>query len=280
MSPPARQSLLLQVRRTCELTPRLRRVTLGGASLAVFPQGSAGAHIKLLLPRAGQRQPLLPTFGAHGPVWPPSGLRPIARSYTVAHHDATACELDIDVVLHGADGPAARWAAGALPGQWVGLAGPAGPARCVPGADFYLLAGDPSACPMIAATLADLPAAARGLALIEVTSELDIYPIVHPPGVQLRWLTRGAAPAGASTLLLDAVRELAWPQGTVSATLAGESTQLLALRAHLIGQRHIGRAGLYAVPYWKHGQNEEAYHEERHDIMDQMDIDASAPLGA
>jgi NADPH-dependent ferric siderophore reductase len=268
----ARQSLLLQVVRTEDLTPRMRRVTLGGPALANFPIGCAGAHLKLLLPRAGQRQPLMPVFGEAGPVWPPSGLRPIARSYTVAAHDPHACELDIDIVLHGSDGPAARWAAQAQAGQWVGIAGPAGPARFAPGAAFYLLAGDSSACPMIAATLAALPLDARVLALVEVASVADIYPITHPPGVQLRWLVRGVAISpGVSTMLLDAVRELEWPAGPVSATLGGESTQLVALRKHLVQERGLGKAWLYAVPYWKDGQDEEAYHEERHDIMDSMD---------
>ena len=271
-----RQSLLLQVVRTADLTPRLRRVTLGGPALASFPAGCAGAHLKLLLPRVGQRQPLMPVFGDAGPVWPPSGLRPIARSYTLAAHDAQACELAIDIVLHGSDGPASRWAAQAQAGQWVGIAGPAGPARFAPGAAFYLLAGDPSACPMIAASLAALPPDARGLALVEVASVADIYPIVHPPGVQLRWLVRGAAiPAGASAMLLDAVRELDWPEGAVSATLGGESTQLVALRKHLVQERGVAKAWLYAVPYWIDGQDEESYHEERHDIMDCMEAEAT-----
>jgi hypothetical protein len=45
------------------------------------------------------------------------------------------------------------------------------------------------------------------------------------------------------------------------------------LRKHLVQERGLGKAWLYAVPYWKDGQDEESYHEERHDIMDSMDTE-------
>ena len=265
---------LLRVRRTHDLTPHLRRITLAGPALAGFPVGSEGAHIKLLLAREGQAEPVLPTLGPQGPVWPPDDARPVSRTYTVARHDPQAGELDVDFVLHGDNGPASRWALRAVPGAAIGVAGPGGPPRCRPGADWHLIAGDPSALPMIASVFAELPAEARGHAFVEVADASEVLPLAHPAGVQLQWLVRGASPAGSSTRLLDAVRALAWPTGSVSVSLAGESRQVVAIRDHLLNERGVPRAALYAVPYWKDRFTEEAYHAERHRIMDELEAAA------
>lgn len=281
MSAPARTlPRLLRVRRTLQLTPQMRRVTLAGAALAGFPADSDGAHIKLLLPRAGQREPVLPTLGPDGPLWPPADVRPIARTYTVGRYDAAAGELDIDFVLHGDDGPASRWARRAAPGDAIGVAGPGGPARFQPGAAHYLLLGDPSALAALAAVLAALPDDARGDALIEVPDSKEIRALPHPAGVSLRWLVRAGVRAGDSRLLLAALRELAWPAGAVSVTLAGESGQVVALREHLLTERGLPRQALYAVPYWKDEHDEEAYHAERHRIMDRFEQDLDAQTRA
>ncbi len=259
---------LLRVRRTEQLSAHMRRIILGGPELAGFPPDSDGAHIKLLLARDGQSEPVLPTLGPEGPRWPPPEVRPIARTYTVARHDPVAGELSVDMVLHDDDGPASRWARHARPGDAVGVAGPGGPPRHVPGADHFYLFGDPSAVPALASVLAALPTDAVGAAFIEVAGADDIQALVHPPGVSVQWLVRGVLRAGASRLLLDAARALAWPAGQVSVTLAGESHQVVALRAHLIEERKLPREALYAVPYWKDEHDEEAYHAERHRIMD------------
>ncbi|WP_211441945.1 siderophore-interacting protein [Collimonas humicola] len=263
---------MLRVRRTLQLTPHMRRITLAGPALAGFPLDSNGAHIKLLLPRPGQVEPVLPTLGPDGPVWPPDDIRPIARTYTVGRYDAEAGELDVDFVLHGDDGPASSWALHAVAGTAVGVAGPGGPPRFVPDAEYYLLLGDPSAFAALAAVLGALPGHARGEALIEVPDRSEIQHLRHPPGIAVRWLSREGAPAGSSTLLLDHVRELHWPAAAVSVTLAGESTQVVALREYLLKERAVPRRAMYAVPYWKDEHTEEAYHAERHRIMDAFEL--------
>lgn len=266
-SPPR----LLRVKHTRLLGPHMRRVTLSGSALLGFPPDSGGAHIKLLLPRAGQLEPVLPTLGEAGPVWPAPDIRPIARTYTVARFDAAALELDVDFVLHDDDGPASRWARQAQPGAAIGVAGPGGPARFLPDADHFLLIGDPSAYAVMAATLAALPADAHGQVLMEVAQPDEVLPLQAPPAMAVRWLCRHGTRAAVSTLLLDAVRAMPWPDGKVSVTLAGESTQLVRLRDFLWQQRGLARQHLYAVPYWKDQHTEEAYHAERHRIMDEME---------
>lgn len=275
-SPPR----MLFVQRCEQLSPGMRRVILGGPQLAGFPVNSAGAHIKLMLPRAGQTRPELPTLGPDGPIWPADDQRPIVRTYSVAAFDPQAGshgELAVDFVLHGTaggtdSGPAADWAWRAQPGAAIGVAGPGDTRLFMPGADFYLLFADPSSLPLLQAVLQALPTTARGQALIEVPNQDEIRPLQHPPGIALSWFSRADAPARSSRLLLQAVQKMPWPKGQISVTLAGERAQVMALHAWL--RPRVPLAAMYAVPYWKEEQQEEVWHAERHKIMDAFQEDA------
>lgn len=249
------------------LGPRLRRITLSGRELQDFPAAGPGAHIKLFVPRPGQ-EPLLPTRGAKGLSWPP-GERPAVRTYSLRGHDPERGTVAVEFVLHGDEGPASRWAARAQAGDPIGLAGPGGPPLYDADADFHLLAGDLSALPAIAAVLEALPATARGAALVEIADADDQQALRHPPGVQLRWL-QASTPSVDEPVLAAALREIDWPAtASVSATVAGENAAVIAIRRQLLFDRGLPRAAVYAVPYWRRGDNEERYHEERHRIMDE-----------
>ncbi|WP_438020928.1 siderophore-interacting protein [Sorangium sp. So ce315] len=261
---------LLEVLRATAISPRMRRITLGGEAIAGFPARSGGAHIKVFFPRGDQAAPELPTLGPEGPIWPPTPRRPITRTYSVRRYDARAGELDVDFVLHGDDGPASRWARRARPGDRLGIAGPGGPDPMLGPADFYLLAGDLSALPAIAALLEDLPATARGHAVVAVPDAAEMLEIARPPRVALTWITLDGAHAPGPRLE-GAVRALTWPEARVFAWVAGESSSVVAIRDHLLDERGLGREAMYAVPYWKASQSEEAYHAERHRIMDGLD---------
>ena len=264
---------MLHMCRSQDLTPHLRRIVLSGPALQGFPANSAGEHIKLLLPQAHQRVPVLPSLGPDGPIWPAAHERPISRTYTVAAFDANAGpygELAVDFVLHGENGPASRWALHAQVGDAIGIAGPAAPPRFLPQADYFLLIGDASAFAMIAACLAELPTNARGMVLLEVANSSHMCPMPHPPGIKLQWLMRHTTAPSNSRLLLAAVQSMPWPRGEVSVTLAGESHQVVALRKFLMQQRGLGKHAMYAVPYWKDEHSEEQYHAERHQIMDEL----------
>jgi NADPH-dependent ferric siderophore reductase len=263
---------LLQVLRIVERTPQMRRITLGGADLAGFPAGSEGAHIKLLFPPLAGEAPVLPMLGERGPVWPEGAVRPVVRTYSVARIDAQAQELDVDIVLHGDEGPASRWASTARVGDSLGLAGPGGPELFRAEADRHLLIGDPSSYALLCAVIAKLPGHARIDALLEVPDADEVQPLPQHPGLTARWISREGAPAGPSLRLLEAVRGLPWPTSDrVSATLAGESAQVVAIRDFLLRERAVAKSMMYAVPYWKDRWDEERYHEERHRIMDEFD---------
>lgn len=261
---------LLYVTRITDLGPHLRRVAFAGSALAGFPEGSDGAHVKLMFPQMHQTEPVLPTLGPNGQVWPPADLRPVTRTYSVARYDAHAGELMIDFVLHGDDGPASRWAAAAPGVAALGIAGPGGPPRHRSDARWFLLVGDLSALAALVAVLRALPSNARGAMLVEIPESADSVVFGRPPDVAVRWLVRGPERrAGESTLLIDAVRALDWPD-MPSVTLAGENAQVIAIRDHLLRERGVPRDHLYAVPYWKDAQCEEVYHAERHRVMDEL----------
>ncbi len=111
-----------------------------------------------------------------------------------------------------------------------------------------------------------LPATARGFAFIEVPDSRDEQPIETRADIAIRWLH-----CNGGALLEDAVRGVPWPEGTVSATIAGESGAVVAIRDYLRRERGLGRDAIYAVPYWKASLSEEGYHDERHRIMDAME---------
>lgn len=266
-TPPRRVSVL----RHFDLAPNLRRIVFGGTALQGFPTGSDGDHIKVMLPQPHQAEPVLPTLGPNGPIWPAAEQRPIVRTYSVSQFDAVRCELAVDFVLHGDNGPASRWANRVEVGAVVGIAGPGGPARIDADADWVLLVADPSSLAALQAALHTLPSTAVGHALIEVASDHEQVPLQHPTGVKVQWLMRGAQPAGESRLLLHAIQTLAWPTaGQLSVMLAGESHQLVAIRDFLLLQRGLAKTRMYAVPYWKDQHDEESYHAERHRIMDEL----------
>lgn len=268
-APPVRRARALEVLRATQLTPHLKRITFGGEQLAGFPRQSNGAHIKLFLKRREQAELTLPSVGPNGPIWPPKALRPLVRTYTVRRYDEAAGELDIDFVTHGEHGPASAFAINAKPGDVVGISMPAAQEQRFFSADWCLLNGDLSALPAISAYLELLPSHTRGYAFIEIPDRADELPITTQSQVEVVWLHQNGVRSGQSTLLLDAVRQVEWPSsGAIFPWLAGESSAVVAVRNFVMERYGISREQMYTVPYWKAGQDEETYHEQRHRIMD------------
>src|SRR6185369_9649473 len=97
---------------------------------------------------------------------------PVRRDYTPRRYDAAAGELTIEFALHG-DGPAARWAAQAAPGQRATIGGPRGSFVIPLDYDWHLLVGDESAMPAIARRLEELPAGATAIVILQVRDAAD-----------------------------------------------------------------------------------------------------------
>lgn len=257
---------LIEVVHAETLGRHLRRVVFSGPELLGLPR-QPGAHIKVFFPRPHQTRPVLPELGPNGPIWPPPDVRPIVRTYTLRSYDPARNELAIEFVLHAHAGPASRWAAGAQPGDVLGLAGPGGPHPLVPPAAFHGFVGDLSALPAIHAALEELPSHARGHVLCEVPDAADIRELRRPAGVEVQWLVR--APQRPSPLL-EAAARLPWSNAGTYAFLAGEHSAVVAVRDHLRTRHGLDRRSMYATPYWKAAADEETYHQERHRVMDEL----------
>ncbi|WP_138761376.1 siderophore-interacting protein [Pseudomonas lactis] len=237
----------LQVLRVVDITPRMRRVTLGGPELAGFISLGSDDHIKLLFPQNAQEQAALesPSFSIKG-----DGPQPAMRDYTPRRYDLSIGELDIDFVLHG-DGPASTWAEQVQVGQHLYIGGPRG-SMIVPDIfDSYLLIGDETAIPAIARRLEELPAGRKVLAVIEIADAAEQQVLSSAAKVEVIWVLRGQDD------LLDVVRNLTLPSGTLYSFVATETKLSRQVRRVLLDTHKVDEQYLKAVGYWRAEGSEE-----------------------
>ncbi|MDY0833331.1 siderophore-interacting protein [Pseudomonas sp. SED1] len=231
----------LEVLRVVDITPRMRRITLGGPELAGFISLGSDDHIKLLFPQNAAEQAALdsPDFNLRG-----DGPQPAMRDYTPRRYDLAIGELDIDFVLHG-DGPASTWAEQAKVGQHLHIGGPRG-SMIVPDIfDSYLLIGDETAIPAIARRLDELPAGRKVLAVIEIANAAERQPLHSAAEVEVIWVVRGQDD------LLKTVQNLTLPGGSLYSFVATESKLSRQVRRVLLDTHNVNEAVLKAVGYWQ-----------------------------
>jgi NADPH-dependent ferric siderophore reductase len=292
---PAWQFFDAAVAAVRRLGPSSVRLTLTGPELAGFGAAGCDQRFKLVLSRddAG-----LDRLRERGPDWypeycaMPEEQRPVIRTYTVRAVRPERAELDVDVVLHGVEdghaGPAASWAAAAVPGDRITLLGPDRPGSGrpwgvewapPPAARTLLLAGDETAVPAVCAILESLDDASRSVtALLEVPEAGDAVDVALPAEATLRWLPRDGAARGS--LLVPAVHEALCGLGLAStpaappeevgdellwevpdpdaasgcyAWLAGEAGVVRTLRRHLVGDLGVPRGSVAFMGYWRQG---------------------------
>ncbi|MCK2118806.1 siderophore-interacting protein [Pseudomonas juntendi] len=229
----------LQVLRVTELTPRMRRITLGGAELQGFTSLGSDDHIKLLFGETPEQQQAIEARK----LGKDSGVRPTMREYTPRRIDLVANELDIDFVLHG-DGPASTWAAQAAVGQTLNIAGPRASLVVPDVFDSYLLIGDETAIPAIGRRLEELPAGRQVLAVIQIEDEQERQPLPSKAQVEVIWVRRHEED------LLALVQNLTLPQGRLYAWVALEKTLTRQAKALLL-EKGVPDDDLQAASYWR-----------------------------
>lgn len=239
-----------EVRRTTDLSPGFRRLTVSSEELADFRHLGFDHWFRLFIPHPGQTEWRLPT--ATSKLWyaqwlaTPSRQRPHCANYTVADYRPAEHELDIDVVLHRRpsgelEGRVAQWAVTAATGDPIALLDEGLLFNPPPDTSAVTLAGDESALPALAGILRSLPPETTGLAVLEVPARADVRELCCPVGLDVQWVIRAehdptATPgAAALTTLTRAARPD--PMRTY-AFLVGES------RLATEGRRHLVRQGL------------------------------------
>lgn len=247
--------------------------------------------------------------------------RPVIRTYTTRAVRYERGEVDVDMVVHpplrvahgepayegehvkaaGGEleglGPAARWIRHARVGDeamilgrnryFVGDCG---------GQDFiapalteaFLIGGDETAAPAIARMMEELPASARGVAVVELPSDADCSYLPTHPGIEVRVFGRGDRPHGERLVaeVMRAAAELSPPgvaheveeididhdilwevprhakggaalkRASLYTWLAGEAGAVKTLRRHLVAERGMDRRSVAFMGYWRLGRAE------------------------
>ena len=240
----------VEVRAVEALTPRLTRVTLGGAEMEGFAVDQPAASVRLLLPSSGEPDVVIPTWAGNEFLMP-DGSRAVIRTFTPRRFDPGALELALDIVLHGG-GAASAWAAAAAPGDAAAVSGPGRGYAIDPDAPAFLLAGDETAIPAIGQLLEVLPPDTPVRVEVEVAAPEARLPFGGHPTAPVTWhdLPAGGAPGDA---LVAAVREAEIDAAT-AVWVAGEAASVQRIRRHLFEERGLSRRQATVRGYWKRGR--------------------------
>ncbi|MFT4124670.1 MAG: siderophore-interacting protein [Gordonia sp. (in: high G+C Gram-positive bacteria)] len=251
----------VQVRDVHEVTPRMRRVVLGGEQLGAFMRdgrqfpafGAPGFddHIKLIFAPGGDIADAIPRQLDNGIDWLPSEHR-VTRDYTPHHVDADRNELHLDFVVHteggGHRGPAEAWASSARPGDDLWFVGPKASSIVPADTGSAVLIGDETAIPAIARFLTERPVDVPVRAVITIADVAAKHP--HVPvrdGDLIEWVV--AAP-GDRDALLAAARTIEPGPAPVYVWAAAESRALLPIRRLIADEWSIPRSHTSITGYW------------------------------
>lgn len=258
-APPQRRRSprVVEVVDVTQLTPRMVRIEFGGDGLDGFAAGEFTDHyVKLQFPPPGADY-RAPFDQEEIRATRPREEWPRTRTYSVRAWDPDRLRLTVDFVVHGEEGIAGPWAERAAAGDRLQLQGPGGAYTPDPDASAYLMVGDPSVIPAIAASLERVPAGRPVDVVLQVADVDDRVKLTTPGDLRVRWLY-----ARGDEVLADAVRELELPDGT-DAFVHGEASSVRALRRHLIVERGMPREALSVSGYWKRARTEEGWREDK-----------------
>ncbi|WP_194791013.1 siderophore-interacting protein [Pseudomonas sp. UFMG81] len=286
----------IQLKAIEPLSPSLCRFVFAGADVVDMTTLAPDQRVKLFFPTPAGHPPSLPTDAkwqqARRHLAPQD--TPPMRTYTLRALRREVCEVDVDFVLHGVNGPASAWATTARVGDRLQMVAPNLAYAGDPGgyewkpprnARHILLVGDETALPAIAGILEQLADEAPELpveAFLEVPLEDDCLPLRHSPATRLHWLPRDLLRAEHGQGMRHAVQELAWlpavrkvrqaeleevdidnqvlwelasdDSGTFHAWIAGESAAVMDIRRYLVKARGLPRESLSLMGYWRAGR--------------------------
>lgn len=247
------RTFLTTVVATEELHPTLRRITFGAGDLVDFAPVGPDTFLYLLLPPPGRTELTIDRdFSWAAAAEMEESERPVGAYYTLRHWRPADAQLDIDVVLHDDPGPASSWAVTASPGDPVALWGPRTVWTPPDDVDWYLLCADETGLPAVAGVLESLPDAARAHVIAEVADADAHQELPDAPGYSVTWLHRDGAHAGTTSLLVDAVRALDWPQGRPYVWGGGESRAMTRVRRYARDEVGLDQERVNLVAYWRH----------------------------
>jgi NADPH-dependent ferric siderophore reductase len=210
-----------------QLSPHLIRLTLGstdggGSGLSKFVStGIPDEWVGLVVP--GQFQ---------------------VRYYTV--RSWVGGELTLDVVVHDV-GLVTEWAVRDVVGDTVTITEPKGSFAMPADAEWLLLVGDLTAMPAMARIVENVDVPTRIWAEVADRPELERIGYL-PDTAEVTWLEPGDD--GGSNLAA-VVEAIDWPPGEGYFWMAGESTQMRAIRKFLMRERRLPPTAYDVMGYWR-----------------------------
>lgn len=288
------------VKQIVDVTPSFRRFTFSGEDLADYGDPGFDQRIKVIFPTPTAGIEDMPTTGDWYTTWREMDetARPPIRTYTTRAVRNHLSEVDIDMVVHEVSGPASKWIAQATVGDQLLILAPTTQFTGVNyGIDFippqdtkaFLLAGDETAAPAVAAILEQLPPEARGTVVMEFPEAADAPYMPRHPGFDYRVGYRkddserhsfliGAVEEAASSLApggvgaeveeIDIDRDILWEvprtakggaalkSAPLYTWLAGEAGAIKTLRRFLVNDLGVDRRAVAFMGYWRLGKAE------------------------
>lgn len=246
----------LTVKRKEYLTPHYIRVFLEGEGVEELADRRIGINNKILIPPPGVDRVYFPELDPENLRWKPQPpeVSPIIRTYTHRGIDLDNKEVWIDFVAHGEEGPASAWAIQAQKGDPLGVMMKKGEKELYTRADHYVLVGDATAIPVLAAILEDLPATAEGLCMLEVHGKTDEQELPTQADIEFIWLHNPTPQKGSQ--LVEILKLLDLPEADRFAYVAAEFDTVKKARNYLRKNQNWERDEVYAFSYWKAGKAE------------------------
>lgn len=196
--------------------------------------------------------------GSNNKIFIPAeeGSTPLVRTYTNRKIDLENRELSIDFVAHGDNGPASAWALKANPGDVLEVGMKESNRPLIPDADFYLIAGDATALPVICAIAEQFPSYVRAKIILEVADKEDELILCSAADISVEWLHNPHPEKGSR--LAEAVKSVQFPSGVLKeyVYIAAEYTTVYELRTYFKTNLKWDTQALYACSYWRAGQPE------------------------
>ncbi|MFV0633821.1 siderophore-interacting protein [Demequina sp.] len=228
-------SYVVHVTASEQLSPHLRRVTLGGDALRTWETtGKPDEFVHVHIP--GEN----PAEG-----WEDD--HDIARHYTIRRWNPEVPSLEIDVVTHG-HGRGASWARDAKVGDVCAVSTAHGYYGTPEGSTHRLLVADATGLPAVARILEEASPEETFDVLIELISTDDEIALPSPATVNVEWRVSGNG-RGPSALV-SCMRSMPVPSHDTYVWVAGESAESRRARTFIRSEWTRHHSLYRIVGYW------------------------------
>ncbi|CAH0163525.1 siderophore-interacting protein [Chryseobacterium sp. Bi04] len=262
--------IVAEVTRKEYITDHFIRVYFYSPEVHLFKNTVVGDNNKIAVPPAGLNEIHFPILDENQQwVYPAKEVAPAIRTYTHRGIDLEKNELIIDFVDHGDGGPASKWVRNAEAGSKLGVMMRLDGKELYPEADWYLLAGDATAIPVLSAILETLPPTVKGICIIEVHGKEDEQILATQADIDFKWLHNAQPQAGSK--MPEAVKNIDIPETRKFGYVACEFSSVKEIRTYLRKDKNWTSQELYAYSYWKAGVAENESQADRHREKNSME---------